>query len=524
MNRTDSQGSTAVMSDISSHSFKDNNKTSFWKKTAKTVPGSIKPVYGAQHPPLHEKPTSGGNSPRKDSKMQQPLQKQRDAFEAFAEKTSDAWDDADDDLILMANVKMSLKDVHSTAMQVMHDHSEQLARREASPGSPKDQHRTYNTDRHHMTVSSTPGHGCGCRPGGPGVGVRLKGQWVGSRSSPSNIIGNGSPNDQLSSKCEKFKTMLESANIDLDDVKTMSWSGIPGQYRPTAWKILSGYLPPSLDRRQPTLERKRQEYYNFVEQYFDTRLQEVHKETFRQIHIDVPRMSPLIALFQQDKVQEIFERILYIWAIRHPASGYVQGINDLVTPFFVVFLTEYITDDAELDMYEVSNLSEAAVRMLEADCFWCFSKLLDGIQDNYTFAQPGIQLKVNALKDLVSRIDNSLHSHLMEHHIEYLQFAFRWMNNLLMREMPLRCIIRLWDTYLAETDGFATFHLYVCASFLTRHSYDLQREKDFQGLMMLIQNLPTHHWTDNEIGLLLAEAYKLKFMFADAPKHLVHKK
>ena len=28
----------------------------------------------------------------------------------------------------------------------------------------------------------------------------------------------------------------------------------------------------------------------------------------------------------------------------HPASGYVQGINDLVTPFFVVFLTEYIID------------------------------------------------------------------------------------------------------------------------------------------------------------------------------------
>ena len=44
-----------------------------------------------------------------------------------------------------------------------------------------------------------------------------------------------------------------------------------------------------------------------------------------------------------------------------------------------------------------------------------------------------------------------------------------------------------------------------------------------QGLMMLIQNLPTHHWTGTEIGLLLAEAYKLKFMFADAPKHLVNK-
>lgn len=61
-----------------------------------------------------------------------------------------------------------------------------------------------------------------------------------------------------------------------------------------------------------------------------------------QIHIDIPRMSPLIALFQQKTVQEMFERILFIWAIRHPASGYVQGINDLVTPFYVVFLQEVI--------------------------------------------------------------------------------------------------------------------------------------------------------------------------------------
>jgi hypothetical protein len=36
------------------------------------------------------------------------------------------------------------------------------------------------------------------------------------------------------------------------------------------------------------------------------------------------------------------ERVLYVWAIRHPASGYVQGINDLATPFLVVF-AEHIT-------------------------------------------------------------------------------------------------------------------------------------------------------------------------------------
>lgn len=36
------------------------------------------------------------------------------------------------------------------------------------------------------------------------------------------------------------------------------------------------------------------------------------------------------------------ERILYIWAIRHPASGYVQGINDLLTPLYVVFLSAHV--------------------------------------------------------------------------------------------------------------------------------------------------------------------------------------
>ena len=40
-----------------------------------------------------------------------------------------------------------------------------------------------------------------------------------------------------------------------------------------------------------------------------------------------------------------------------------------------------------------------------------------------------------------------------------------------------------------------------------------------QGLLMLLQNLPTIHWGNEEVGLLLAEAYRLKYMFADAPNH-----
>uniref|UniRef100_A0A673CFN9 TBC1 domain family, member 22a n=1 Tax=Sphaeramia orbicularis TaxID=375764 RepID=A0A673CFN9_9TELE len=297
---------------------------------------------------------------------------------------------------------------------------------------------------------------------------------------------------------------------------TLSWSGIPRQVRPITWKLLSGYLPANAERRESVLQRKRQEYFGFIQQYYDSRNDEHHQDTYRQIHIDIPRMSPE-SLVLQPKVTEIFERILFIWAIRHPASGYVQGINDLVTPFFVVYVFEYIEE--EVENFDVSSLQEEALRNIEADSFWCMSKLLDGIQDNYTFAQPGIQRKVKALEELVSRIDESVHRHMQHYEVEYLQFAFRWMNNLLMRELPLRCTIRLWDTYQAEPEGFSHFHLYVCAAFLVRWRKEILEERDFQGLMILLQNLPTMHWGNEEVSVLLAEAYRLKFAFADAPNH-----
>lgn len=49
-------------------------------------------------------------------------------------------------------------------------------------------------------------------------------------------------------------------------------------------------------------------------------------------------------------------------------------------------------------------------------------------------------------------VSEQVHNHFRRYEVEYLQFAFRWMNNLLMRELPLRCTIRLWDTYQVWRD------------------------------------------------------------------------
>jgi len=40
------------------------------------------------------------------------------------------------------------------------------------------------------------------------------------------------------------------------------------------------------------------------------------------------------------------ERVLYVWALRHPASGYVQGLNDLCSVFYAVFLSPWAGERA----------------------------------------------------------------------------------------------------------------------------------------------------------------------------------
>ncbi|XP_074748836.1 TBC1 domain family member 22B-like [Strix uralensis] len=141
---------------------------------------------------------------------------------------------------------------------------------------------------------------------------------------------------------EKFWQLLSRHSTDLDELRKCSWPGVPREVRPVTWRLLSGYLPANMEQQKLTLQHKREECFSFIQQCYDSRNEEHHQDTYQQIRIDVPRTNPLIPIFQQLLVQEIFERILFIWAIRHPASGCVQGINDLVTLFFVVLLSEYV--------------------------------------------------------------------------------------------------------------------------------------------------------------------------------------
>ena len=323
----------------------------------------------------------------------------------------------------------------------------------------------------------------------------------------------------------QFEKAFAATVVNMEELRKLSWNGIPPHYRPLTWKILLGYAPTHSARRPTSIQRKRQEYHQAVAQHYDipddnTRTAQ-EQETLRQVLVDVPRTAPEVPLFRNERIRRALARLLYIWAMRHPASSYVQGINDLTTPLVAVFLSEYYDGQNVLDGHVMNQLTDQQLADVEADVYGCLTNLLAGIQDHYTSDQPGVQRMVMRLEELVNRIDSDLCQHLANTGIEFIQFAFKWMNCLLLREFELPCVIRLWDTYISEKEsGFEGFHVYVCAAFLCQFSGQLQA-MSFDELFTFMQEMPTSDWGDTEIEMLLSQAYVLSTLFKGSDAHLL---
>lgn len=336
-----------------------------------------------------------------------------------------------------------------------------------------------------------------------------------------------------SSRLSRFARLLSAPVVDLGALRSLAWSGVPHRHRAIVWQQLLGYCPLNSMLIASTLERKRSEYQACVRQHFRSSARagssvgrtEPEQQLLRQVLVDVPRTLPSVPVIHADFVQRSLERVLYVWAVRHPASGYVQGINDIATPFYVVFLARHASALSK----DLSGVDKADLQAVEADVYWCLTRLLDGIQDHYTPSQPGIQRMVHRLRELLLRIDGDVVRHIESEGLEMFQVAFRWMNCLLLRELPMPLVLRLWDTYFAEgggeggagvgAAGFETFHSYVCAALVAKFSRAI-RDRRGEHLIQFLQDLPTKDWKTHDLEEVLSQAYILKSSFERASAHL----
>ncbi|EKG05730.1 GTPase activating protein, putative [Trypanosoma cruzi] len=387
-----------------------------------------------------------------------------------------------------------------------------------------------------------------------------------------------------------LRKVLAKDTVELDELCSTCRSGCPATFRREVWGYLTGNLQPFLSSRATVLARKRQEYVGYVQSSYssidwDAALRAVETggtacvnlapaeikdgddgtfvgpcatssvrqrqvvggaqygiaseselRMLKQIRKDVPRMSAGVAYLHHKRVMLSIERILYIWALRHPACGYVQGINDLLIPFISVVLSSQFCSSktvAELhsltareldELFSTDAVSEEEwMCTIEADTYWMASHLLSGMQENYTYNQRGIYSMVRHLEAVTRVVNVKLYKHLIEElQIDFNQFAFRWMNCLLLRELNATQSLRLWDTYLADVErDWCTTHVYVCAALLIWFSPALCNERDYGVVMKFLQNLPTEELSAQDFNALISQGVMMQKLYNNALRHLL---
>ncbi|XP_026519227.1 TBC1 domain family member 22B-like isoform X2 [Terrapene carolina triunguis] len=159
----------------------------FWKRSAK-LPGSIQPVYGAQHPPLDPRLTKNFIKERSKGNTLPLKNKKASSFHEFARNTSDAWDigDDEDEDFSSSFQTLNSKVAKATAAQVLENHSK----------------------------------------------LRVKPERAQSALS------------EMPTNCKVIKSSSEAQlSRSPDELRKCSWPGVPREVRPVTCRLLSGYLP-----------------------------------------------------------------------------------------------------------------------------------------------------------------------------------------------------------------------------------------------------------------------------------------
>jgi hypothetical protein len=298
-----------------------------------------------------------------------------------------------------------------------------------------------------------------------------------------------------------------------------------------AWQLLFNYLPLEKANRESVLLEKQKKYTELLK--YAT---EHHREDLvAQIDMDVLRTLPEghEVLFGNPVVKQALARVLLVWAVHHPVTGYFQGLNDLASPFLYSFLSHHSTyqvgrrrffynqDQGEAEAEEErdgsrpdTEFTPGLLQRAEADVYWCLCTLMESVEHLNANSKCGVhgEAMMAQLETLIKMIDAPLDAHMKSEKLEYVHFAFPWMLCLFVREVSLDMLLVMWDFYAAHEQGlrhgFSVMHVYVCAAFLLRFRKDIIRS-EFTDMLRFLHRPPTKDWTTQDMYDLISYATDL---------------
>lgn len=258
--------------------------------------------------------------------------------------------------------------------------------------------------------------------------------------------------------------------IDMERLVDTSRHGIPEKVRGEVWKHLLEVSKPDKSEEERQKKQQQQDYRDLQKNNNPEITKKVRHQLKRY------RVKDRNGFFQTPEVRTRIENVIVTYTSNNTDVEYQAGMLSLLGPFVVTL-------------------------PLESDIFFCFSALMKKIEQD--FDVDSIPNKVARFMMYFRSVQPELFNHFEEEEINSNDWAPSWLQFLLSNELPLDCVLRLWDTYFSGELGLE-LHIYVCLVILVNCAEELL-EMDNTEILSFLQHLPIM-----DMEVVIAQAHNLR--------------
>ncbi|KAI8806821.1 rab-GTPase-TBC domain-containing protein [Cladochytrium replicatum] len=285
----------------------------------------------------------------------------------------------------------------------------------------------------------------------------------------------------MSMSNEEFREIINAeVHIDMDKLRQAARHGIPEEVRGEVWKYLLEVQTPDRSNELTSARAKYEEYLLFDKENSDV-AKRVRNEAQRYQRARPPPpsstskwVSPsstssssrnsgganaLVVKSGVKNVGGLLENVLCAYVNHHSNTDYFPSMVNLCGPFVYTLVHE-------------------------SDIYFCFERLMSALEEH--FAMRDLNERLSHFLMLFRTLMPDLYNHFEEEEVDWREWASSWCSYLLSRELPLECVMRLWDTYFSIADGLE-LHVYVCLAILSNRKDELEELEQSQIHALLLR-------------------------------------
>ncbi|ORY52972.1 RabGAP/TBC [Rhizoclosmatium globosum] len=247
--------------------------------------------------------------------------------------------------------------------------------------------------------------------------------------------------------------------VDLEKLKQLGRYGVPDEVRADTWKYLLGIETADKANEITSRAQNTSRYQSTASQTSNDTLKRIRGEVSR--YITKCRSQRL--QFASKDPSGVLENVISTYLTERRNVEYAPQMVYLAGPF-------------------------AFLMASEADVYYGFMSLMRMWEDG----EEGVTVsaRVSEFCVLVRTLLPELHNHFEEEEVDFKECANSWFSSLLAKELPLECLLRLWDTYFSIPNGL-DMHVYVCLAMLSTLKDNLEEleQSEIHGVLLRLPNI-----------------------------------